>query len=174
MPKRTFEGEIAKYLAALGICHLDSPTYQKGRDCRNGLVIPVSPFGLAVLRTVKASRVAFHFVPLRGSRTHDYVARPKYLAIPIRKKHPQGVLFSYRNSEIRTHDLLLPKQALYQAELYSGLVGTIIDKNRGLLKGSGAKNLKNCPIFTFFVRFLRAFWGRSVRAGRFWRVSRGL
>ena len=31
------------------------------------------------------------------------------------------VLFSYRNSEIRTHDLLLPKQALYQAELYSDL-----------------------------------------------------
>ena len=30
-------------------------------------------------------------------------------------------LFSYRNSEIRTHDLLLPKQALYQAELYSVL-----------------------------------------------------
>ena len=29
--------------------------------------------------------------------------------------------FSYRNSEIRTHDLLLPKQALYQAELYSVL-----------------------------------------------------
>ena len=28
----------------------------------------------------------------------------------------------YRNSEIRTHDLLLPKQALYQAELYSGSV----------------------------------------------------
>ena len=62
--------EIAKYLAALGICPSDSPSYQKGRDCRNGLVIPVLPFGLAVLCTVKASRVAFHFVPLRGSRTH--------------------------------------------------------------------------------------------------------
>ncbi len=32
-----------------------------------------------------------------------------------------GVFLFYRNSEIRTHDLLLPKQALYQAELYSVL-----------------------------------------------------
>ena len=86
---------------------------------------------------VKASRVAFHFVPLRGSRTHDYVARPESLAIPGKKKKTtlMGGFSFYRNSEIRTHDLLLPKQALYQAELYSGFVGTIIDKNDGFSKG---------------------------------------
>ena len=37
-------------------------------------------------------------------------------------------LLLYRNSENRTHDLLLPKQALYQAELYSVLLGVILAK----------------------------------------------
>lgn len=49
------------------------------------------------------------------------------------------VSFFYRNSEIRTHDLLLPKQALYQAELYSVLVSTIIVKKRENLKGKTRK-----------------------------------
>ncbi len=46
------------------------------------------------------------------------------LAISGNKKKTTllGGFSFYRNSEIRTHDLLLPKQALYQAELYSGSV----------------------------------------------------
>ena len=80
---------------------------------------------------------------------------------------------SYRNSEIRTHDLLLPKQALYQAELYSGFVGTIIDKKCGFSKGVRVKKLKNCAKFTFYGHFLQTFWGRGVRVLRFGRASRG-
>ncbi len=38
--------------------------------------------------------------------------------LKIRKRHPQGVPFSYRGSQIRTDDILLPKQTLYQAELH--------------------------------------------------------
>ena len=51
-----------------------------------------------------------------------------YISLFRYEKGTRKGCLSYRNSEIRTHDLLLPKQALYQAELYSGLVGTIIDK----------------------------------------------
>ncbi len=65
------------------------------------------------------------------------------------KKDPQGVLFSYRNSEIRTHDLLLPKQALYQTELYSVLVSPIIDKNWVNLKGAGVKKMKKVVLDSF-------------------------
>ena len=36
----------------------------------------------------------------------------------IRKKDPTGVHFSYRGNQIRTDDILLPKQTLYQAELH--------------------------------------------------------
>lgn len=46
-------------------------------------------------------------------------ASVKLIWLPkIRKKDPRGVLFSYRGSQIRTDDILLPKQTLYQAELH--------------------------------------------------------
>ena len=36
--------------------------------------------------------------------------------------HPQGVHLLYRGSQIRTDDILLPKQTLYQAELHPEVV----------------------------------------------------
>ena len=45
------------------------------------------------------------------------------LALPrIQKEAPQGGLFLYRGSQIRTDDILLPKQTLYQAELHPDLL----------------------------------------------------
>lgn len=51
---------------------------------------------------------------------------------------------AYRNSGIRTHDLLLPKQALYQAELYSG-DDPILEKFLFVRKGKSQNNF----IFVF-------------------------
>ena len=48
----------------------------KQRDCRNGLVIPVSPFGLACnVVAGQGLRSTFHFVHYERNRTHDFVAR---------------------------------------------------------------------------------------------------
>ena len=101
-----------------------------GREIRVGnseiaetvLLFPFRPSGLpATSLQVKAS--ALRFTSFTKSvielTTSSFVLN---LAIFRYKKKTTllGGFSFYRNSEIRTHDLLLPKQALYQAELYSG------------------------------------------------------
>ncbi len=44
---------------------------------------------------VKASRVAFHFVPRRGSRTHDFVVISRSRIIQIKRKPPRRVVFLF-------------------------------------------------------------------------------
>ena len=54
------------------------------------------PSGLpATLLQVKASRVAFHFVPRRGSRAHDYVVISRSRIIQIKRKPPRRVVFLF-------------------------------------------------------------------------------
>lgn len=57
--------------------------------------------------------------PAPPCQTHSHGFESIYFW-PI-KKHPvKECFFIGRDNGIRTHDLLLPKQALYQAELYPG------------------------------------------------------
>ena len=82
----------------------------------------VSAFALRVLACAKISNLFIvHFV--HGTNLSNSL-REFFISSMFRYKKKTTLVggFSfYRNSEIRTHDLLLPKQALYQAELYSDL-----------------------------------------------------
>ena len=74
------------------------------------------PSGLLELRSSQGQNPAAF-----ASLSPDFVELTSsvLLAYPkIHKTTPQGGRFVYRGSQIRTDDILLPKQTLYQAELH--------------------------------------------------------
>ncbi len=110
-----------------------NPSWRDFFDYRNsGIrrprhVVPRSPFGFSLRSNLALAPVRF----AHRSRVGPGGSSSRKL----QKKNPSWRdFFDYRNSGIRTHDLLLPKQALYQAELYSG-DAPILEKFSRVRKG---------------------------------------
>ena len=83
---------------------------------KHSLRFAFCPSGLLELRSSQGQNPAVF-----ASLSPDFVELTSsvLLAYPkIHKTTPQGGRFVYRGSQIRTDDILLPKQTLYQAELH--------------------------------------------------------
>ena len=97
-------------------------SYRNSEIAETVLLFPFRPSGLpATLLQDKASALRFtSFTMSVIELTTSSFVLNLIMQTKI-KGHQMVTFYFYRNSEIRTHDLLLPKQALYQAELYSDL-----------------------------------------------------